>query len=175
MQDLVKYIRLFSQHGRLVTLPQITAVIGQQEEPDEEQVVDQYVQLILAPEFGDICMRPSEDEHYFFSRHFIVESYASRWLAIRRGEVLQTLVSQVREASCKHNAVVEESVLGYKPYELDSEGIAALREQLAAEPECNDVAYAINENGAGYFYSTRGLNANYAKVLADYDPYRWSF
>lgn len=175
MQDLVKYIRLFSQHGRLVTLPQITAVIGRAEEPDDAQVVEQYVQLVLSARFDDVCMRLSAGEHYFFSRNHIVESYASRWLAIRRGEVLSTLVSQVRDASCRHNAVVEESVLGYKPYELDGEGIAALREQLAADPETTDVAYATNEKGEGYFYSTRGLNANYAKVLANYDPYRWSF
>ncbi|MFQ6370545.1 hypothetical protein [Shewanella sp. YIC-542] len=170
----MKYIRLFSQHGRLVTLPQLAAVIGQEAEPEEDDVVGQYIQLILAPEFADICMRPSVEEHYFFSSKHIVESYADRWLAIRRGETLATLASQVREASCRHNAVLEASVLGYKPYELDREGQDALREQLAADPDYCDVAYATNAAGEGYFYSTRGLNAGYAKVLADYDPDEWS-
>ncbi|TCN84641.1 hypothetical protein [Shewanella fodinae] len=174
MQDLVKYIRLFSQHGKLVTLPQVAAVIGLEEEPEDEDVVGQYVQLILAPEYADICMRKSADEHYFFSRKHIVDSYANRWLAIRRGEVLPTLVQQIREASCQHNAVVEESILNYKPYALDSEGREALREQLAADPECCDIAYAKTAQGEGYFYSTRGLNAGYAKVLANYDPNEWS-
>ena len=175
MQDLVKYIRLFSQHGRLVTLPQMVAVIGQSDDEEEpEDVVGQYIQLVLAPEYADICMRQSADEYYFFSRKHIVESYANRWLAIRRGEVLQTLVNQVRDFSCRHKAVVEEIVLRSKPYELDNESQQALREQLDADPECCDIAYAINAKGEGYYYSTRGLTARYAKVLANYDPYEWS-
>ncbi len=173
MQELVGFIRLFSQHGRLVTLPQLLAVAGEEIE-QELDVVQSYIQLILQPEHSDMKMCLSADEHYFYSNNHIVDSYAQRWLALKRGEAAATLAQHVRQSSCKHTAVLEESVLGYPPYSLDAEGQTVLREQLLSMPEYEDIRYDVDKQGKGYYFSIDGLSPTYAKVLANYDPFEWS-
>ncbi|MFP9135481.1 hypothetical protein ACLKZ7_20860 [Shewanella algae] len=173
MLELVDFIRLFSRHGRLVSLPQLLAVAGD----DSEKTVDavqEYIRLILAPEHRDLKMRISEDEHFFYSDRYMVDSYANRWLALQRGEVAATLAQQIRETSCRHTAVLEASVLGYPPYSLDAEAQQALRQQLLAMPEYDDIRYDTGSDGKGYYFSTDGLSPEYARVLADYDPFEWS-
>lgn len=113
MIELVGYIRVFSQHGRLVTAEQIAAVAGL--EWDCSQTVSCYISLILNRDYADIQMRLSGKDHYFYSEKYIVERYAEQWLALNRGEELEAIAAQIRRNSCRHTAVFEESVLTFAP------------------------------------------------------------
>ncbi|MGL4615614.1 MAG: hypothetical protein ACRCVV_17325 [Shewanella sp.] len=173
MIELVGYIRVFSQHGRLVTAEQIAAVAAIQW--DASQTVSRYIQLILNGDYADIQMRLSGNDHYFYSEKFIVERYAEQWLALNRGEALVAIVAQIRRNSCRHTAVFEESVLTFAPYYYDEAKLAGIRQQLSQQPGCEDIFFAQDNQGQGYYYSTQGLSHSYAQVLANYDPYEWSY
>lgn len=62
MIELVGYIRVFSQHGRLVTAEQIAAVAGLKW--DNKQTVAGYIQLILDEAYADVQMRLSDKRHF---------------------------------------------------------------------------------------------------------------
>lgn len=173
MEPLVDYIRLLSEHGRLATLPQIAALAGMAE-IDETDVAPQYITLIVQPQYQDICMRLSAGAHYFFSSDIMASNYAERYLAVQRGDITSAFAAQVREHSCQHNQIVEASTLHYPPYQLDSEAIARLKQQLNTAAY-RDICFALDDTGNGYFYCSSGLTASYANVLANYDPYEWSF
>lgn len=173
MIELVGYIRVFSQHGRLVTAEQIAAVAGL--EWDSEQTVDRYIRLILNEAYRDVQMRLSGKDHYFYSEQFIVERYAEQWLALNRGETLEVIAAQIRRNSCRHTAVFEESVLTFAPYHFDELKLATTRDQLRQQLGTEDIFYAVDNQGRGYYYSTQGLSHSYAEVLANYDPYEWSY
>lgn len=173
MIELVGYIRVFSQHGRLVTAEQIAAVAGL--EWHSKQTVDCYIRLILNGNYADIQMRLSGKEHYFYSEKFIVERYAEQWLALNRGEDLEAIAAQIRRNSCRHTAVFEESVLTFAPYHYDEFKLAKTRDLLPQQPGTEDIFYAKDNQGRGYYYSTQGLSHSYAELLANYDPYEWSY
>lgn len=173
MIELVGYIRVFSQHGRLVTAEQIAAVAGL--EWDCSQTVSCYVSLILNRDYADIQMRLSGKDHYFYSEKYIVERYAEQWLALNRGEELEAIAAQIRRNSCRHTAVFEESVLTFAPYHYDELKLASIQEQLPQQAGTEDIFYAVDNQGKGYYYSTQGLSHSYAEVLANYDPYEWSY
>ncbi|MGL5358910.1 MAG: hypothetical protein ACRDBI_04205 [Shewanella sp.] len=172
MIELVGYIRVFSQHGRLVTAEQIAAVAGLPW--DASQTVSRYIGLVLNADYADMQMRLSGKDHYFYSDRFIAERYAEQWLALNRGEECEAIAAQIRRNSCRHTAVFEESVLTFAPYHYDAAKLACIREQLPQQAGTEDIFYAKDKEGRGYYYSTQGLSHTYAEVLANYDPYEWS-
>ncbi|MDR9765362.1 hypothetical protein RJP56_04735 [Shewanella baltica] len=171
MIELVGYIRVFSQHGRLVTAEQIAAVAGL--EWDNKQTVAGYIQLILNEAYADVQMRLSDKRHFFYSDKSIVERYAEQWLALERGDAFEAIIAQIRRNSCRHTEVYQESVLTFAPYLYDEPQLANVREQLP-QLGAEDIHYAVDKQGKGYYYSTQGLSHSYAAVLANYDPCEWS-
>ncbi|BFL82937.1 hypothetical protein [Shewanella baltica] len=172
MIELVGYIRVFSQHGRLVTAEQIAAVAGL--EWDNKQTVAGYIQLIFDEAYADVQMRLSDKRHFFYSDRSIVERYAEQWLALERGDAFEAIIAQIRRNSCRHTEVYQESVLTFAPYLYDEPQLAKVREQLPQQLGAEDIHYAVDKQGKGYYYSTQGLSHSYAAVLANYDPCEWS-
>lgn len=172
MIELVGYIRVFSQHGRLVTAEQIAAVAGL--EWDSAQTVSRYIDLILNEDYKDLQMRRSGERYFFYSDRSIVERYAEQWLALERGEDFEAIIAQIRRNSCRHTEVFRESVLTFAPYHYDELKLVNVRERLPLQKDAEDIHYGVDSQGEGYYYSTRGLSHNYAAVLANYDPYEWS-
>ncbi|MGI2023149.1 hypothetical protein [Shewanella glacialipiscicola] len=172
MIELVGYIRVFSQHGRLVTAEQIAAVAGL--EWDSEQTIHRYINLILTEDYVDVQMRLSGEKYFFYSDRSIVERYAEQWLALERGEAFEAVIAQIRRNSCRHTEVYLESVLTFAPYFYDEPKLCHLRQQLPQQSGAEDIHYAQDNQGQGYYYSTQGLSHSYAAVLANYDPCEWS-
>lgn len=166
----LEYVRLFSEHGRIVNFEQIAAVIGC--EHDANIAMLEYLKAQLKPQNMDLKMLAVREHRYLYSNHFIVDSFAQRWVAINGGKILEQLAEDVRLRSGPQNSVLMVSELCYAPYLLTTENTAKLIEQLTHAYA--DIRYELSNEQQGYLFSLQYHSLEYAAVLANQDPFEWS-
>lgn len=171
MEPLVDFIRLFSQHGRLVTASQVIAISGIELEIDD--VNAQYEQLIKDEKYQDILLIQGDIDSYFYSDRYIVNSYAQQWLGVNEDKLSATMAEYIRRYSALGELVPEDNFT-HAPYNLAQADLRTLPQQFIAIAEFADINYQQGDNGVGHYFSTKSIKQSYAKVLANHDPFEWS-
>ena len=169
-ENWLEYVRLFSQHGRIVNFEQIAAVIGC--DYDANTAMAAYIKAQLTQQNMDLKMLAVGEQRYLYSNHYIVDCFAKRWLAINDGQILVQLAEDVRLRCGPQNSVLMVSELSYAPYLLTAEDTAELIEQLTCA--YSDIRYEHTHEQQGYLFSLQYHSLEYAAVLANQDPFEWS-
>ncbi len=176
MIELVDYIRLLSKDGRLVTAEQVIAVAGLDLEIEDVEVAHQA--LIEDSQYQDIAIIAAETEHYFYSKKFIVRSYATQWVGVKDGKLIETMADYIRRYSSM-GELVAASNFTHPPYNLEHSALVGLIERFNQTAGCEDIHFQLDAQSyetksEGYFFSIKTMTTTYAKVLADHDPFEWS-
>ncbi|WP_153915610.1 hypothetical protein [Shewanella sp. TC10] len=175
MIELVDYIRLLSKDGRLVTAEQVIAVAGLDLEIEDVEVAHQ--QLIEDTQYQDVAIIAGEKDHYFYSKRFIVSTYATQWVGVKDGKLIETMASYIRRYSSM-GELVAASNFTHPPYNLEQTELATLKEKFSHTEGCEDIHFQLdrqnNSDTQGYYFSIKTMTTTYAKVLADHDPFEWS-
>ena len=176
MIELVDYIRLLSKDGRLVTAEQVIAVAGLDLEIEDVELAHQ--QLIEDSQYADIAIIAAETDHYFYSKRFIVRSYAVQWIGVKDGKLIETMAEYIRRYSSM-GELVAASNFTHPPYKLERDELTTLMEQFSQTAGCEDIHFQADAKtdetrSEGYYFSIKTMTNTYAKVLAEHDPFEWS-
>ncbi|WP_144213863.1 hypothetical protein [Shewanella donghaensis] len=171
MIELVDYIRLLSRDGRLVTAEQIIAVAGLELEIEDVNAAHQ--ELIKDEQYADILIIMGKEDFYFYSKKYIVKSYAEQWIGVNDGELLNTMVNYIRRYAALGELAAADN-FAHPPYNLNKDELAGLIKQFQAVTGYEDIKLNIANDGTKQFFSTNSITVTYAAVLADVDPFEWS-
>ncbi|WP_119968945.1 hypothetical protein [Shewanella japonica] len=176
MIELVDYIRLLSKDGRLVTAEQVIAVAGLDVEIEDVELAHQ--QLIEDSQYHDIAIIAGEKEHYFYSKRFIVRSYAIQWIGVKDDKLIETMADYIRRYSAMGELVAAIN-FSYPPYQLELSELTTLIDKFSQTEGCEDIHFQADAKNHetqthGYYFSIKTMTNTYAKVLADHDPFEWS-
>jgi hypothetical protein len=171
MIELVDYIRLLSRDGRLVTADQIIAVAGL--ELEIEDINEAYKTLIEDDQYADIVIIEAKDDFYFYSKKYIVKSYAEQWIGVKNGDLLDTIANEVRRYGALGELVAANNFT-HPPYNLENAELDELIGKFEAADGYEDISVQTSNDGAKQFFSTDSLTTTYAAVLGDIDPFEWS-
>ncbi len=170
MIELVDYIRLLSRDGRLVTAEQVITVAGLKNEIEDS--VAAHEQLIQDSKYQDIAIIAGKDDHFFYSKRFIISSYAVQWVGVNDGDLIETMADYIRKYSVL-GELVSANNFTHPPYKLDSKALSGLNDKFNKTPGCEDIHFqATGEKG--FYFSIKSITKTYAKVLSNYDPFEWS-
>ncbi|MFS1422124.1 hypothetical protein [Shewanella sp. 10N.286.48.B5] len=176
MIELVDYIRLLSKDGRLVTAEQVIAVAGLDLEIEDVKVAHQA--LIEDSQYQDIAIIAAETEHYFYSKRYIVSSFAAQWIGVKNGKLIETMADYIRRYSAMGELVAATNFT-HPPYKLERSELAELMKRFNSTDGCEDIHFQLDANtnetdSEGYYFSIKTMTNTYAKVLAEHDPFEWS-
>ncbi|WP_137221852.1 MULTISPECIES: hypothetical protein [Shewanella] len=171
MIELVDYIRLLSRDGRLVTADQIIAVAGL--ELEIEDINAAYQTLIEDEQYADIVIIEAKDDFYFYSKKYIVKSYAVQWIGVHNGDLLDTIANEVRRYS-ELGEVIPASNFTHPPYNLEKAELGELLGKFQAAEGFDDIGMQTSNDGVEQFFSTKFITIKYASVLGNVDPFEYS-
>ena len=171
MIELVDYIRLLSRDGRLVTADQIIAVAGL--ELEIEDINEAYEALIEDEQYADIILIEAKDDSYFYSKKYIVKSYAEQWIGVHNGDLLDTIANEVRRYGAL-GELVDANNFTHPPYNLEKTKIDELIGEFHAAGGFDDISIQTANDGSKQFFSTDFLSVKYASVLGNVDPFEYS-
>jgi len=171
MIELVDYIRLLSRDGRLSTADQIIAVAGL--ELEIEDINAAYQTLIEDEQYADIVIIEAKDDFYFYSKRYIVKSYAVQWIGVNNGDLLDTIANEIRRYGALGELVAANNFT-HPPYNLEKAELDELIGKFEDVEGCEDICIQTANDGSKQFFSTHFLTTTYATVLGNIDPFEYS-
>lgn len=171
MIELVDYIRLLSRDRRLVTAEQIIAVAGL--DLEIEDINAAYQTLIEDKQYADIVIIQAKDDAYFYSKKYIVKSYAEQWIGVHNGDLLDTIANEIRRYGILGELVAANN-FSHPPYNLEGTELDELIAKFETVKGFEDICIQTANDGAKQFFSTQFISTSYAIVLGNIDPFEWS-
>lgn len=167
MEQIVEYVRLMSQHGRVVTAEQAAALAGVEL---GEDIPAQHQQLIEQAQYQDLVLTVTQDKHYLYSNQIMADSFAAQCIAVDCDDALQAMTAEIRRFS-ELGELLPANSFSYPPYQLDTTQLSEHCSQLCLQ---DDIELVTGNDDERYLFSTEHITATYAEVLANFDPFEYS-
>jgi hypothetical protein len=143
-------VREASREGKLTPLSQVWTG------PEDE----------FAPIEDIACIREGVN-CYLYSSGLMTRQYAETVARIAAGDVGRLIAGAVRFDSSTYPRPTPVEVFLAPPYNMSSDQVAEALEQLPADPECADICRVTASDGSVFLYSTRHLQPEHARSLAE--------
>ncbi len=164
-------IRKMSAASQLISEPDILELVKDYHfmAPGADKAGDNGPDILaqLVRENDDLHKLTGAGSHYYYSAHFMTETYATILLHKLDGP-LQLIAGCVRQSSREYQRPVPLSLFLEPPFDLSSQQVLDCLAVMAKTEGYDDIATTSASTSAVYLYSTSGLDTEHAAMLAEW-------